>query len=287
MKLRFLALTALLPLASCKDKPEEIPAYLRIEPFTVNAVGGTGWQKITEGWVYAGDQFLGGYTLPAVVPVLATGETDLTVFPGVKENGLKQTPALYPFLERYETKVNLAAAQTTPVQPSTRYADNAVFPWSVDKTTFNTSSVVLENRDSDTATTFVLTTVGAFDGRSVRMDVDVSHPVIEIATEAVADIPDSGEKQVWLEMHYQNDMPFELWLLGTQGSSNELSKAVYQFLPAEKWNKIYFNLTEFVVALQQDRYRLFFRVSLPKNINGNYDQTSGTVLLDNLRLIHF
>ncbi len=287
MKRHLLGLASLLLLAACKDQPEQIPAYLKIEPFTVNAVGGADWQKISNVWVYVGDQFLGGYPLPATVPVLASGDAQVTLFPGVRENGIKQTPALYPFLERYEAKVNLTETQTTTIQPSTRYVDNAVFPWSVDRGTFNSSSIVLENRDADSATAFVLTTDGAFDGRSVRMDVDQDHPLIQIATEQVEGLPTTGDRQVWLELHYRNDIPFELWLLGTQGSSGETGQPVFQFLPTENWNKIYINLTEFVVALQQEKYRLYFSVNLPINANGTYARTNGTVLFDNLRLIHF
>ncbi|TNE52405.1 MAG: hypothetical protein EP344_15780 [Bacteroidetes bacterium] len=273
---------------ACKDEDEPIPAYLQIEPFAVNALGGADWQKITDAWVYVDDQFLGGYTLPATVPVLANGNATVRVYAGVKENGLQQTPALYPFLDYYETSVTLSPATTTVISPETQYVANAVFPWLIERTTFNTTSLVLENRDNDTVTTFVLTTAGAFEGRSVKMAVDTAHSIIEIATELVEDLPSTGDRQVWLELHYKNDMPFELWLLGSQGStSNELSRPVYQFLPSVSWNKIYFNLTDFLVNLQQDDYRLFFRVSLPRNINGDFQQEQGEVFLDNIRLVHF
>ncbi|MEQ1744985.1 MAG: hypothetical protein ABMA02_06150 [Saprospiraceae bacterium] len=277
-----------LVLTTCTDEAERIPAYLRVEPFTVNALGGTAWHEITEGWVYVNDQFLGGYTLPATLPVLAEGEATVLVFPGVKENGLLQTPGVYPFLARHEGKATFVPGQTTALQPVTSYLPEAIFPWSVDRATFNTSTVVLENRDGDTATDFELTTTGAFEGRSVKMAVDTAHTLIEIATEAVTNLPDSGEKPVWLELHYRSDMPFEFWLLGTQGgSTNELAQPVYQFVPSQNWNKIYFNLTEFLVSMQQDNYRLFFRTSLRKDVSGQYEQLKGEVLLDNMRLIHF
>ncbi|MFN0014576.1 MAG: hypothetical protein ACKVU2_08515 [Saprospiraceae bacterium] len=286
-RLLFLLLFSLL-LTTCTDESEPIPAYLRVERFTVNAPGGTAWQEITEGWVYVNDQFLGGYTLPATLPVLGDGEITVLVFPGVKENGLLQTPGVYPFLARHESKVTFVPGQTTTLQPATSYLPEAIFPWSADRATFNTTTVVLENRDGDTATDFELTTVGAYEGRSVKMAVDTAHTLIEIATEAVNNLPDNGEKPVWLELHYRNDMPFELWLLGTEGSgSNELAQPIYQFVPSENWNKIYFNLTEFLVSMQQDKYRLFFRTALRKNVSGAYDQLKGEVLLDNMRLIHF
>ena len=284
-------LVGLLPiflLAGCKDEEEPIPAYLKIEPFVVDAVGGAGWQKITEGWLYVGNEFLGAYSLPAMVPVLAEGSLEVQVFPGVRENGQVLTPGLYPFLERFLTTVTLTAAQTTTIQPVTRYAADAIFPWSVDRSTFDNSSIVLENRDSDTATSFIITTMGAFEGRSVKMQVDTAHRVMEIATEELENLPSTGNRPVWLEMHYQNTTPFELWILGTDATNtNELAQPVFQFVPSENWNKIYFNLTDFLVSLQQSKYRLFFRVGLPIDQSGKPAQDSGEVYLDNIRLVHF
>ena len=285
--LTILLLSTLL-LSACKDEPERIPAYLRVEPFVVDAEGGADWQKITEAWVYVNDQFLGGYSLPALVPVLDEGESDILIFPGVKENGQQQTPGVYPFLQRYEGKTMLDPAQTTTVQPETRYVPDAIFPWTVERASFNNSTIVLEDRDGDPATTFEFVTDGAFEGRSVLLRVDTAHTVNEIVTEVVENLPSTGARQVWLEMHYRNDIPFELWLLGTEsGGGFEQAQPVFQFVPSANWNKIYFNLTEFLIVMQQPRHRLFFRVALRKNLSGQFEQLDGAVFLDNIRLIHF
>lgn len=287
MNLRIFWLAPFLALAACKDEAEQIPAYLRVEPFTVNATGGAGWQKITDGWVYVDNQLLGGFTLPATIPVLAEGQNKVLVFPGVKENGLQSTPSVYPFMERYELETTLTPAQTTTVQPATQYAATVIFPWAVERSAFNSTSILLEDRDTDTASTFELTTDGAFEGRSVKISVDTAHAVNDVATEQLLDLPLTNAQPVWLEMHYKNDIPFELWLLGAEGNSNELSAAVYRFVPSENWNKIYLNLTQFLLALDQEKYRLLFRVNLPRDDKGNITQNAGAVFLDNLRILHF
>ena len=111
---------------------------------------------------------------------------------------------------------------------------------------------------------------------------------MEIVTEQVENLPATAERPVWLELHYRNDVNFELWVLGTDNTnSNELAQPVYQFLPTENWNKIYFNLTDFLISLQQQKYRLFFRVALRKDAQGKFEQNTGEVFLDNMRLIHF
>lgn len=282
----YFGLLAMLLMAGCKDEAEQIPAYLRLEPFVVNESGGAAWQKITEGWLYVNGEFLGAYTLPATVPVLAAGESEVIVFPGVKENGIRLTPNIYPFLTRYEATLNLAPPATAAVQPVTAYSPSVIFPFNGRGDFDDASTLQFENRDSDTITTYSLTSMGAFAGQSLRMQVDTAHPLIQIASEK-AELPATAAQEVWLELHYNADMPFLLSLLGSTGGSNEIAQSVYLFNETEGWNKIYLNLTEFLVVGLQEEYQLSFRVSLPRNEQGKYTQNDGTVMLDNIRLLHF
>lgn len=271
--------------AGC-DKPEQIPAYLQLEPFIINENGGAAWHEVTEGWLYVNDEFLGAYTLPATVPVLAEGESEVVLFPGVKENGIANTPNIFPFLARYDATVNLSPPGITTIQPETAYDPTANNIWELQGTFDGAATLLFENRDSDTATTYVLTTNGAFADKSLQMEVDSLHPLIEIASEKTP-LPVTAAQEVWLELHYSNDMPFYLNLLGSTGGSEEFGQPVYLFNETEGWNKIYINLTEFLIAISQEEYRLDFRVILPKNEQGKYTQPSGKVMLDNIRLLHF
>ena len=278
-------LPVLLGAAGC-DEPEPIPAYLRIEPFIVNEKGGAGWQEITDGWLYVNDEFLGAYTLPATVPVLAEGECEILVFPGVKENGILATPNLYQFMKRYETTLDLSPPGITAIQPQTEYPTDAVIPWGERGDFDGSSELQFVNRDGDDSTSYVLTTDSAYAGKSIRMQVDEDHPLIEIATEKVP-LPTTAEQEVWLELHYKNDVSFTLNLLSSTNNSSEFIQVVFLFNKSDGWNKIYINLTEFLVASLQEDHRLDFRVTLPKNEQGQYTQTSGKVMLDNIRLVHF
>ncbi|MCC7504792.1 MAG: hypothetical protein IT259_05820 [Saprospiraceae bacterium] len=280
----------LLPLLffGCKDEVEQIPAYLKIEPFIVNAEGGAGWHELSEGWLYVDGEFLGAYTLPATVPVLAEGDVDIIVFPGVKENGVTSTPNIYPFLSRFELTKALKPGETTTIQPQTAYDPAAVFPWAFNRTSFDGGSTIgIENRDGDPDNSFQITTSGAFAGNSLVMTVDTSHFLMQIATEATA-LPATFENQVWMELHYACDMPFSLILIGQSGGLSEIPQPVYAFGSTDgEWNKIYLNLTEFLISLNQEQYRLYFVANLPTDDSGNYSQLNGAVRLDNIRLAHF
>jgi hypothetical protein len=273
-------------LFACKDEPEQIPAYLNLQPYTVTAPGGASWQKITDGWLYINGEFLGAYTLPATVPVLAEGETEVILFPGVKENGIANTPNIYPYLTRFTKMVTLSGGQTTEFKPSTDYDNDATFAFGIGRGDFDGGSFIgLENRDSDDSIQVKITTDGALAGQCVLMQVDTAHPVMDIATEEMENVPILGAPEVWLELHYRCDMPFFLTLLS---GPTEIYTPVFQFNPAAEWNKIYINLTGTIAGTQQSVQRLFFRLSLPRSEEtGNYSQNSGFVLLDNIRVLHY
>lgn len=278
--------------SACTDEQEAVPSYIRIEPFVVDAGGDAAWHKITDGWLYVNGEFLGAYTLPATVPVLAEGLSEVLVFPGVKENGIAGTPNIYPILTRYDRDHQLLPGQTVAVTPDARYDTGAKFPWPIERGSFDAgtaSSLVIENRDQDAGLDFELTTDGAFSGRSLLLQVDTAHRIMQVATELVS-LPATFAKEVWMELHYKNDLPFILYLIGKDDSNAEVPLPVYQFNKTDNfsWNKIYINLTESLITLQNsDQYRLFFQLSLQPDIQGNLPATEGKVYLDNIRLAHF
>ncbi len=274
---------------ACSDEQEPVPAYLRVEPFAVDALGGAEWQNITEAWVYVNNVFLGGYSIPALVPVLAEDTCAVLVFPGVKENGQLLTPSVYPMLQRHEGKVVLTPGQTTALKPMTRYVSDIRFPWSIERGTFDAGVIVLQDRDDNPQTGFELVTEDAFAGRSVRMRADTANRLNDVATEAVEGLPATRARQVWLELHRKNDVPFELWLLADDGpGTTETSTSVFVFGVSNTWRKIYLNLTDPLVNLgERKRHRLLFRLALRPNNAGQFERPVGTVLFDNIRLMHF
>jgi hypothetical protein len=272
--------------SACTDKPEPVPVYVKLQPFAIQDPQGPNMHQVTEGWLYVNGDFLGVYPLPGEAPVLADGPTEIFVFPGIKENGVSTTPNIYDFFTRYETNINLTSGVDVTIQPSTQYKSQAIFAWPVDKTTFDGATpLVIENKDEDEGSGFELTTSGAFSGRSIKMQVDSAHPKMDIVTEAVT-LPTTGGQQVWLEMHYKNDQTFLLSMLGGSGA-NEYRAPVGPVAVNNDWKKIYINLTEYVVEVGTDKQRLLFQVSLPRDNTGKYTQKTGTIYLDNIRLIHF
>ena len=183
LRISILAFILAAHLSACKDTPEKIPSYIRIEPFVVNAQGNASWHKITDGWLYVNGEYLGAYTLPAEVPVIAEGPCDIIVFPGVKENGIATSPNIYPNLTRWDgNDVTLPPAQTTVVQPSASYDQRTIFPFGAGRGDFDGgSNIVIENRDEDPDNGFSITADSAFFGKCILVQVDTAHPLLDIA----------------------------------------------------------------------------------------------------------
>lgn len=274
-----------LAFVACKDASEQIPAYLNIKPFEVNASGGAAWQEITDGWLYVDGVFLGAYTLPASVPVLAEGDSEIILFTGVKENGIEATPNIYPSFSKFTKHYELIPGQSTDVQPVTDYDPSIIYAFGKGRGDFDGGSfIALENRDSDNAINFELSPDQAFAGNCILMKIDSLHPVMDVATESMMNLPVLGAPEVWLELHYKTDVPFFLYLLS---GPTEKQQPVFQFNVSEEWNKIYINLTGTLVTTQESQQRLFFRLSLPRYSSGKYTQNNGTVRVDNIRVLHF
>jgi hypothetical protein len=271
------------------DEPEPIPAYIRIEPFTINAsAGGNAMHEVTEGWIYVNNELLGGFYLPAEIPVLAEGAAEVQIFPGVKVNGLKSSPGVYPMFKRFIASVTLTPGETTTVQPTTEYQDNRIFPYPVEQTTFDgISSINFVNRDFDENNAFTFNNNG-YQGKCIQMYVDTAHTIMEIASEQVP-LPNTGDVNVWLEMHHQNDVPFSIQIVAVDATGFETAIPLFLFNPTAEgqWNKIYFNLTDYLPDQKKPFYKLFYRLPLPIGTDGKYTAETGTVKLDNIRLVHF
>ena len=287
-KFSFLVFLSLAFILSC-DKAEEIPAYIRLEPFVVQTIDGTSFQEITEGWIFVDGEFLGAYSLPGEVPVLKTGTLDVEVAPGIKENGIANTPNIYTPLVSYKTIVDLVAGETLTVYPKTSYNTNTSVPNGGQEDFEGGSTIPFEDADNYPTSFLKIENGGKFN-RHLVLQIDTLLPENSInTTPAFEGIPVSGGQEVWLEMHYQNSVPFSVYLFGSDKNDPEfiVPIQVFSFNNAEEWNKIYLNLTEFVSSNPYERYALAFRAILPKDFDGNYTQNEGTVRLDNIKIVHF
>lgn len=274
----FLLFPFLLLIAACEIiNPEEmVPAFIEVQDFqlTTTAIQGSDQHQINDVWAFVGGEPLGVFELPASIPVLAEGAATITLLAGVRENGLRSTPVIYPFYDRYETNVTLSAGETISINPTITYNNNSIFELIED---FETNNLQLSGAIQRTTTPQQILE-GTGSGRIPLIDEEA----LTTSTRTFLELPTSGGLPVFLEMDYKTNVDLEVGLIGLNINAAPEPLANYKVIlsPINRWNKVYINFQEDLAFFQREGYQLAFRA-----INTN--TTTPEILLDNIKLIRF
>lgn len=264
----------------------DFPAFLNIKPFALETnpvLQGSSSSKISGGWLFVDDEFLGYYMLPNSIPILKQGQVKIIFKPGILENGISATPGIYPFYTSLEQSVELSPGKEIELEPVIRYANTTKFALienfesglSVLSEVIAGASInKIENQNED-----------VFEGqKSGRILLTKEYPSVEIA--AGFRWPKSlfTNPKVYIEVNYKSEVPGVFGLIGYPNSSFEEGIKVYRygFNPSKEWNKIYFNLTDLISTSNFESYRLVFKAEINPN-----EKNSALIFLDNLKVIHF
>lgn len=143
----FVLAVVVLAFSSCRkfEGSQTVPAYIHIDTITVNCdyfVYGANTSKISDAWVYVDDNPIGCYELPATFPVLKHGPHKVTIYGGIKRDGISAARAPYPFYKPlvYEN-LNLVEDSIVNLQPVLTYypiGDGVEKGWMEDFETANT-----------------------------------------------------------------------------------------------------------------------------------------------------
>ncbi len=266
---------------------EEMPAYIHIEPFEFSAsisTQGSASAKITEAWVTVGGEFLGVYSLPATLPVLAEGVTEVKVEPGIKDNGVSATPEIYPFYESYITSVDLKPTVTDSIAPSTTYKSDARFAFIEGFET--TNNIFADDIDGNPQTEVISAFSDAFEGEGVgRIVLTPENPVLQVATnfdEKFSGLQERGIF-VYLEMNYKSDTEVAWGVVAYPEGLFTPPDIIYDpiFVARDEWNKIYFNLSRLFFESQAEEFQITFLAQADAGLGET------VILLDNVKLVHF
>lgn len=287
----YLLLSSVLCLNSCDlINPEEaLPAYIQVDAplLTVQPGKGSASAKITEVWIFIDEEFAGAFPIPATVPILKTGITRLRIEAGIRENGLRSTPDIYPFYTPYEQTIELVPNETIRIQPQITYRNTSQIAFIED---FERNGTIFQTLVTGTSTSRMsINKEVPFEGQgSGQIQLSIDDPFVEIATSPkYRDLLSEGNV-VYLEMDYQSDVPVSFGILGYNEGQEDPIAFAYQagFNPSESWNKIYFNLTPVVFTSNAEEFQIVLRAAIPLDENGSFTRQEGLILLDNIKLIH-
>ncbi len=287
-----LLLSGLLTWSACDliNPAEDIPAYIYVPSFELQtnaATEGSNSAKITDVWITVEGDFLGAYTLPAKIPVLKSGDTQLSLRAGIKDNGVNRTPEIYPFYERFETTIDLQPNETDTIRPVIGYSDDARFSL-IESFENGDAHQFQDLRSGDDENRITVTTQDAFQGSSALILLDTASSFVELATiDKFIDLTKNG-LIVYLEVNYKSDVPAIFGLVGFDDATPNDGFPLYDpgFSPKGEWNKIYFNVSALIAQGNFDKYKVGFNAFIPVE-DGALTMDKGQLQLDNIKLVHF
>lgn len=243
----------------CNKEKQKAPAAFLIKSESVTvavtnaALQGTTSHKITDLWYYIDGKFKGAYPIGNTFPVPATGATQITIFPGIKNNGISATRQPYEFYQPIVIDTTVAPGIVVKRNFEFKYKTGVKFHWLEDFEGFGTTSGISIQNSNNTDTSFAIanSTVAPFPDvyegtKCLYFAVDDNKRVAQFESTAKFALPKSGAP-VYLEMNYKCTDAFDVGM--TNGSSRMYVAGVNS---SEGWNKIYIQLSSGVSNLTGD-----------------------------------
>jgi hypothetical protein len=287
-----LILFILIGTPSCEkfEGDQTVPAYIQVDTFYLepNPVIEEGplTHKITDVWVYANDQLIGAFELPALVPILEQGAGRLRLVAGIKYNGLSGIRGPYYF---YQPQIiedfTYIIDSVQVVNPTISYYSTSIFAWMED---FEDAAITLNPTSrSDTSLQLLYNNPShpKYGGVSAVAYLDDQRTILEVTTNAGEpqgfELP-SGGTPTFLEMDYNTTELLIVGLYITDLGAGIIQHPILVLNPTDGvWNKIYVNLTPTATSNPNAEYfNIFLRADR---------QTIGDlsiIKIDNLKLVH-
>lgn len=275
------------------DKPELIPSYINVDEFTLVTLSGEGTNshKIKDAWVFVDKQFIGVYELPARIPIIANGEHQVEIYPGIYKNGVQAERVIYPFYTHFDTTYNLIADETIEVSPVIGYEqdlrwwiedfEDPAFKWTLFTTNSDTTMIVAKPAEySD-----------LFEGNAGLIKMSSNNIYCEMRTEEPMfdELPTLLTQDAYMELNYKCNHQFILGLLHNNSGLAAYSKQpIITFNPTTdengvaQWNKTYLYIPD-ATNFYQTATEFDFYISLLNN-----QSLDGVeVYVDNVKVIFY
>ena len=260
---------------------EQIPSFLRIDSITLSttiSTEGHPVQQFTDAWVYNDEKLVGVYELPAIVPILKEGDSNIRIRGGIKLNGQvgSRIPNLYT--KDFEAVIELFPDSLLHLNPVLRFNNWVNFTWLED---FDGTGVSLSQTTASEGVIERLSGTEAYDGKSLKLSLNADELFFECRkVGAPIDLPGGGTPVI-MEFTYRCNNSFVVGLYSND-QSGTVQTSIIVLNPSEDWNHIYVNLTDAVSGNPNYTGHLpFFGFIKDEDITGE-----SFVYLDNIRLLH-
>mgnify|MGYP007063407512 CR=1 FL=1 len=243
--------------ASCNliDKPEEIPSFIKIDSINLqinSSNEGSSSNAITDAWVYVDGNLEGAYELPAdKIPIHYTGKHDISIYAGIKKNGVTGNRKKYPFFTSFRQNIDLIADSIIEIFPHVEYEDNLYF-WTED---FEDPQTKFENYIYSDTNIYIVSspTTELLEGDAGAITMKANNYECEIRTDDLNlnNLPTNVNIPAYLELDYKCNHNFTIGILHKNNSVPTYQKqALITLFPTTNnsgidiWNKSYLYLPD-------------------------------------------
>lgn len=264
---------------------EGVPSYIHIDKIDLDAgIGqGTDSSKIVDAWVYLGQEYVGTYELPATFPVLATGEQELLVKPGIMVNGIAASRTINPFMKSITKTIVLREDSVINLSFTTQYDSQTKFPWNaVGQEDFDQVGLSLDSVTGSTVE-IVKSKDDVYEGDfSGKISLDATHDYYYGQSETKFEIP-TNKTGTLLELNCKNTSSILIVGINFELSGGTIQNEPYLYVnPTADWKKLYVNFTELINNYSTaTNFQIFFKVTKSSSVSQE------DVFLDNIKLVHF
>lgn len=227
---------------SCSKEKLKAPsaAFLYVSYPQVNTTSaqGSNDHNITDTWVYVNDKFTGAYPLGSIIPVVGAGNAKITLFGGIKNNGISSTRQAYAFYDAFEFSQSFEAGKTYTVTPTYTYLSACNFH--VVEGFEGAGLNFMSFGDSTYSLITDPARVYGGSGKSVFMSMSDAKPTAKMKTSShITNFP-ATTATAYLELVYKCNQKIQVSML----CADLEERNVITINPSSEWNKIYVQLTE-------------------------------------------
>ena len=270
--------------SSCQvyNPDEAIPSYIKVDKIILEQTPGqpSNSYNFSDVWIYIDDNSIGAFELPAKLPVLKEGYHSISIFPGIKINGISSMRGVYPFLSSFKQNINLIKDSTIEIVPSFKYTPSVNYVWTEN---FEDGGISFTKAlISDTAIIKNTTeTNSSFGGKYCgKVSLTESKSYINTYTISNLELPKTGIP-IYLEMDFKSNQEFTIGVYASSlGGMSQYPVLVLN--PSTEWKKVYINLTN-AINSQADAKTYNVYIQALKNP----DLAEGIIYIDNFKLIHY
>ena len=285
MKKFYFAIALLVFLTACDifDKDETIPGYVVIKDIdlqTDEPVEGANTEAIIDATVFADNEFVGTYELPAIIPILKNGNTSINISGGIKNNGIVDDRVIYPFYNFVIENVNLKPDVKTPL------GTDSVVTVEYFKTNLNFEIEDFENvgiqfepEEADNAEILVISEPPENVSRGQSLEVTLSPTNNVFYRRSTFDLNNLPKgKPIYLEVDFKGDLPLEVGIITEDSPVNKVFGGGIN--PTDKWTKVYFELTNEVASqTQNDQFEIYLE-------SRSSSSDTKHIYIDNIKLVY-